>query len=576
MWELTPRRGALLLLINLLTSELQPQTPNRFAIVIDEILADPTPVVGLPNTEFIELKNVSDQPINLKHWKISDGSGSTIISIDYLLRPDSFVVICSAPAASYFAQSVPVIGVSNFPSLNNDEDLISLYSPSGKCIHAVPYNASWFNNAIKSEGGWTLEMIDTRNPCSGENNWKASIDHNGGSPGRKNSVDAQNPDKDPPAFIRAYVLDSTSVIALFSEPLDSNEAANQQHYTLDDPANIPTRAVALPPLFKEVQLKFSEPLRAGKLYQLLITGITDCSHNSIGVNNKRPVGLPTLADSLDVVINEILFNPPGDGVDYLEILNRGKKIIDLSRIYLANRTASGMISAPKKLSEYPYLFFPGDYLAISESNSIVQRHYFSLNPDALMEITSLPSFPDDRGVALVLNETGKVIDELKYEENWHFQLLQRKEGVALERIDPSAKTQWRDNWTSAASAVGYGTPGLVNSQLKTDGIKQGVITIDPLVFSPDNDGVDDLCFIRYEMLEPNCVANIWIYDIHGREIRRLYNNITLAANGTLRWDGLGNHFKALPLGVYILCVEIFNVQGNRRTYNRVVTLARRF
>jgi len=566
---------ALLLLLNLLSVELKGQAPTRNSIVIDEILPDPAPAVGLPNAEFIELKNVSGNPINLKQWKISDGSSTVTINTDYYLQADSFLIICSASVTALFTSFGPVIGLNNFPSLNNEADVITLYSSNGSCIHTVAYQLNWFNNAVKSEGGWTLEMVDTSNPCEGENNWKASIDFKGGTPGRKNSVDGNNPDRKTPTFARAYVLDSITVMTVFDEPLDSNEAANAQHYVFDDPSLLTWRSTAKPPLFKEVELKISRPLEAGKLYQLSITGVKDCSNNFTTVINKNPVGLPSMADSLDLVINEILFNPVSDGVDFVELFNRSQKIIDVSRLYVSNRNANGLINAPKRMSEPPLFFFPGDYLAISESSMNIRQHFYSRNVDWLIDMSSLPSFPDDRGVVLILNDQGKIIDELKYDQDWHFALLQNREGVSLERIDPGASTQLKDNWTSAASTVGFGTPALQNSQYKNAAAQAGLISIDPPIFSPDNDGVDDICFIHYEMTEPNFVANILVFDASGREVRRLYNNAILSQKGTFRWDGLGENYKALPIGIYIIYTEVFNLQGKRKKFRNAVTLARR-
>ena len=576
MRELKSKRMALLLGINLLLHTAYGQVANRYSVVIDEILADPAPVIGLPNAEFIEIKNLSAYEINLKQWKISDGTSTATIMVDYILQPDSFVVISSMPAVNLFSQFGPIIGVSNFPSLNNDEDVISLYSADGKLIHSVAYKSTWFNNAVKSEGGWTLEMIDTRNPCAGERNWKSSLDAKGGTPARKNSIDAVNPDQQPPALIRSFVIDSVTAVAVFDESLDSNEAANPQHYKLDDLSNTTLRCVAISPMYEEIELKFALPFQAEKLYQLSVTGVKDCSSNFIGAINKKPVGLPQIPDSLDLVINEILFDPVSDGIDYVELFNRGNKILDVSNIYIASRNALGIISSPKKIHERPYLFFPGDYLVISENSINIRLHYSTINMDAFLDIASLPSFPDERGVVAILNEQGKILDEFRYDQDWHFTLVRNKEGVSLERIDPAGKTQWRDNWTSAASSVGYGTPGYQNSQYKTVGIQQGSITIDPIVFSPDNNGIDDICFIRYEMTEPNYVANVWIFDVQGREVRKLYSNITLSQKGTLRWDGLGDTFKQLAVGIYIIYIEIFNLQGSRKNLKKPVTLARSF
>ena len=385
-----------------------------------------------------------------------------------------------------------------------------------------------------------------------------------------------NPDQQPPALIRSYIIDSVTAVAVFDESLDSNEAATPQHYKLDDLSNTTLRCVAISPLYQEVELEFTRPLQVEKLYQLSVTGVKDCSSNFIGAINKKPVGLPQIPDSLDLVINEILFNPVSDGADYVELFNVGKKIFDVSNIYISSRNAVGIISAPKRIHEHPYLFFPGEYLVISENSINIRQHYYTVNMEALLDITALPSFPDDRGVVLILSEQGKILDELSYNQDWHFALVRNKEGVSLERIDPAGKTQWRDNWTSAASTVGYGTPGYQNSQYKAGGIHQGLITIDPIVFSPDNDGIEDFCFIKYELAEPNCVANVWVFDVQGREVRKLYGNITMSQKGVLRWDGLGEAFKPLPVGIYIIYVEIFNLQGSRKNFKRTVTLARRF
>ena len=59
------------------------QTAERFDVVITEIMADPSPVVGLPNAEFIEVKNVSSTPFNLNGWKISDATSTATITTSF-------------------------------------------------------------------------------------------------------------------------------------------------------------------------------------------------------------------------------------------------------------------------------------------------------------------------------------------------------------------------------------------------------------------------------------------------------------------------------------------------------------
>jgi hypothetical protein len=62
-------------------------------------------------------------------------------------------------------------------------------------------------------------------------------------------------------------------------------------------------------------------------------------------------------------------------------------------------------------------------------------------------------------VVVILDRTGKILDELGYDAKWHFPLLADPEGVSLERIDYNLPTQDPFNWHSAATSSGYGTPG---------------------------------------------------------------------------------------------------------------------
>ena len=551
------------------------EVPGRYDVVIDEIMPDPVPVVGLPASEYIELKNVSTKSYDLFKWKVSDESSTAVISVHYILMPDSFVIICPVSAASSFAHIGATIGVSSFPSLNNDEDVISLLSPDGKFIHAVHYSNSWFNNAVKGEGGWSLEMIDPHNPCTGSENWKASIDPGGGTPGRKNSVDGSKEDHQSPTLKRCFAEDSNTVVLIFDEPLDSNNAVDPVHYLLEGIGN-PNKIIVLPPLFSNVRLHFLQSLQMNVTYHIAVNGVTDCSNNLIGQFNTSRVGIAREADTMDVVINEILFDPKPGGFDYVELFNRGNKIIDASHLYIANRSTTGSINTPKKIINTPYLIFPGDYLVVTENIDGVQKGYFVKNPGAMIQLSGLPSFPNDQGIVVLLNQQGTIVDELKYDVQWQFPLISNAEGVALERIDPFAPTQQRSNWTSAAFTAGFGTPTYQNSQSLSKKSSSGGITIDPPVFSPDNDGYNDICFIFYEMNEPNYVANISIYDINGTEIKRLFNNITLSQKGYLSWDGLGENNKRLPSGLYILYTIVFNLQGKTKTFRNVVVLARRF
>jgi hypothetical protein len=459
--------------------------------------------------------------------------------------------------------------------LDNTADLIYLRSPQNKIIHAVNYTDAWYQNELKKDGGWSLEMIDTKNPCSGMSNWKASTNLNGGTPGKKNAADAVNADVIAPKLLRAYAIDNLNLVLTYDEPLDSLKAATASNYFISDGIGTPLSAITISPTFDKVNLKLSIPIIRNKIYTVTASAVSDCAGNSITTKNSARVGLGEVAGQLDIVINEILFNPKSNGTDYVEIYNRSNKIIDLKQTYIANRNSAGVISNIKPLSAENELFFPGDFMVATEDPEIIKRDFITKNMDAFVTVVPMPSYNDDKGDVIILNAQGDITDELQYDEKWHFKLIDNDEGIALERIDYNTPTQQQDNWHSAATSVGYGTPTYKNSQYKINDGVQGTITITPEIVSPDNDGLDDFATINYAFPSPGYVANIIIFDAAGRAVRYLQRNALCGITGNYRWDGLGENSQQLQVGIYIIYTEIFNLEGKKKQFKNTIVLARR-
>ena len=561
------------LFLILLLAPLYSLTQNRYDVVIDEIMADPTPQISLPSNEWIELRNVSANPVNLQNWRIGDATGQSGPLPNLILQPDSFVIICTGSAVAAMQVYGRVISVTSFPSLDNDGDQLFLKSNTGLTIHAVSYSLSWYQNAVKSDGGWTLEMIDSKNPCAGVSNWKSSTDTKGGSPGIKNSVDAANNDQSGPSVKNAYAIDNLTIVMVFDEPVDSLKGATPGNYSIDGGLSIQS-AISLSPLFDKAQLRLNTAMQANTVYNIAVSNVTDCKNNAVGAKNKAKIGLAADAALTEMVINEILFNPKSGGSDYVEFYNRSNKIFDANKLYVANRNSSGAISSAKLLSTIPWYLFPGDHIVVTEDPINLSLDYMVQNPDAVFVVSSLPSFPDDEGDVILLNSQGAVIDEVKYKDDWQFALLDNTDGVALERIDADGLSQEAGNWHSAASTARYGTPTYKNSQHKLIQSISATVDVTPKVFSPDNDGRDDIATIQYKTTEPGYIANITIYDANGRPVRNLVKNGTLGLQGYWTWDGLDDKRLKLPVGTYIFFTEIFNLNGKKEIFKNVVVLAR--
>ncbi|MFN5762787.1 MAG: hypothetical protein ACK44U_11950, partial [Sphingobacteriales bacterium] len=135
-----------------------------------------------------------------------------------------------------------------------------------------------------------------------------------------------------------------------------------------------------------------------------------------------------------------------------------------------------------------------------------------------------PSYPDDKGSAVLLDEQGTILDELTYDEKWHFTLLTNKESISLERVNPKGKTQESGNWHSASGTNGYATPGYRNSQQFDHQSSGKYFSLNTKIISPDNDGQEDYMMLTYDLPAQGAVMTIRIYDAAGREITKLANN----------------------------------------------------
>jgi len=424
---------------------------------------------------------------------------------------------------------------------------------------------------LKKDGGWSLEMIDTRNPCSGSTNWKASTDERGGTPGHLNSVDGINADERSPKLLGAFSEDSTHLTLVFNEPLDSLKGGTISNYMISDGISV-LSAETIAPLFDKVSINLSSTLVPDKVYTVTASNVPDCSGNVISHDNTTRFGLASFPDTFDIVINEMLFHPRPGGTDYIEIYNRSRKIFDVKQLHIANRNNTGVISNISKLSEESRLFFPGDFIMLAEDIAVVQQQYLCKDPGALLTVPNLPSFPNDKGDVIILNAQGDVLDEVRYNDKWHFSLLSSTEGVALERIDYNSPSI-ESNFHSAATSAGYGTPGYKNSQYTSNQFS-GEMTLSPEIFSPDNDGLDDFLTINYRFPSAGYVANITIFDANGRPVRYLQQNALCGISGNYRWDGLDAKNQKLQRGIYIVYTEIFNTSGNKKQFKNTVVLAR--
>ena len=128
--------------------------------LIGQIMATPTPSQGLPEREYIEVLNVSGEILALDGVIFSDATSSTTLP-SYNLSPGKRIILTPNSGVSDLSAYGDVLGVSNWPNLNRTSDRLRLHNSSNQEIFRVNYNDSWYANATKAMGGYSLEMIDT-------------------------------------------------------------------------------------------------------------------------------------------------------------------------------------------------------------------------------------------------------------------------------------------------------------------------------------------------------------------------------------------------------------------------------
>jgi hypothetical protein len=171
------------------------------------------------------------------------------------------------------------------------------------------------------------------------------------------------------------------------------------------------------------------------------------------------------------------------------------------------------------------------------------------------------------------------MDSFTYSEDLHLPLLDDVNGVSLERRSYDRPGDEASNWASAASTVGYGTPGLPNSQFseqENPTTTNDCFEIAPKVFTPDSDGFEDYTELFYGCNATGLVANIYIYDSQGVLVRNLAQNATLAAQGSIRWDGTTDEGQKARTGYYLLFIETFDSNGNLQQFRKRVVVGNKF
>jgi hypothetical protein len=324
--------------------------------------------------------------------------------------------------------------------------------------------------------------------------------------------------------------------------------------------------------YKQQLLNFSlmTALEKSKVHLLEIQGITDRAGHAL-VNPAFSLTLTEAWTPGDIIFNEVMFHQPDKSYEYIEFYNRSAKLIDCSGWVFATRKTDGTLNTGQKLPPAT-LMAPGTYLCVTAQPDSLRSYHQA--PDTARLLKTGWSALNNESAILVLTNASRdtIIDEFQYFADMHHVLIKNLKGVALERIDPYDASGELRNWHSASSLSGFGTPGYRNSQYREQGagnVTNRFFSTQKAWFSPDNDGADDLFYLKYEFPENGYSLQFQVLNASGERVFATGMNEIAGTSGKWVWDGSTLKRTIAPPGIYIVVVEWHQLSVGKRGISRI-------
>ncbi|MBQ3656238.1 MAG: lamin tail domain-containing protein [Bacteroidales bacterium] len=503
-------------------------------IVINEIMADVSPApFALPEKKYVEIFNTSRNAFNIKNYTFVIGQDEFVLpemwlkAGDYLVLDDSFIKTDKLTVSGKF---------------------LALKNADGKCLDSLTYSVSLYNDDDKKSGGFSMERIDPKKNCYQQNNWKASQNLAGGTPGEKNSVYKVTSETETEIKIeKTFAVNKNQALVWFNSEILSAD--------IDKPFAITSDK-------KSILVTFENDFLDGKNYELQIKKVQNFSCSLL--ENITENFVYQKPDYQDIVINEILFNPVTGGKRFVELYNNSDYEFSLYGLSLNSLTTE------KSCTVNDFLFLPQrEYVVLTADTSDIQSKYDC--GGLFLQDKKFPTLDEKEGILVLKNIDNITLDSVYYSKTFHNKFLSSQEGVSLERLDFNDDNKWQ----SASESYGFATPGKENSrseifQPEPQGDYQDEITIENQLFTPLNEDKMFTLVFNFKTLETT--LNISVYDEKGRFKKTLADNLVAAKNEKVSWDGLDEASNRCPTGIYIVLIKTADSFGNAKNYKKVCVI----
>ncbi len=460
---------------NYLYSRIEPGYPPQ-SIIVNEIMY--APLGGEP--EWVELFNRTEEPVNLKNWKVSDvvtTPATATITSDVIIPSGGYLVLARDSSIFNYHRFIPSEVVKiNLPVLNNDADGVVLRDNRGQTIDSVFYSSSW-----GGAGGFSLERIDSEALSNLAGNWGSSLDIEQSTPGRVNSItpkefdlllaevsfDPRFPVPGDDVFISAKIRNTGSAIA---NPFSVEFLFDSDGDLIPDQLLGRTDSG---PLNSGDSVTITSSAAITNVMEDILTAVRVIYQNDEDTLNNYVERMlrPGFAER-SVLINEVMCAPTGSEPEWFEIVN-----VSGDTLNLKNWSVSDVLTTPTKnfLTTDDFFVEPGEYLLVTKDSSI-----FSYHPDVNVRVlyTNFGTLGNTSDGVVIYDFRDGIIDSLFYKSSWG-----GRNGYSLERISLESATNDSSNWLTSLSPR-RSTPGKPNSIVTIPPYTRGALVINEIMYDP--------------------------------------------------------------------------------------------
>ena len=539
-------------------------TPHAFGdIVFAEIMANPKGITSLPEVEYIELLNRTTRRLSLKGCRFFYNDKKYELP-QMELDAKSRVILCHSSKSSLFRPDIPILAIPSFPILANVGKLIYLESPDGKLLHWIEYSDKWYADTKKKEGGYALEMIDPDFLYSSPRNWGACQAAAGGTPGKANSIEKENPDEEPVYLISHSLTAAQNLSFHFSKPIEKEALSDRIQSEVGDDF---TLLSADYPRNTRYQVTLSEQLSPEDL-SIRLDNLSCIDGVPLLNCGTLLFGDPDTLSSGSIGINELLVQPHPGSAPFIEIRNQSDKLFDLSDLFLTVLDADSLPITLYPVTAEATLCEPHSYVLISTDPLSVFDQYGYEGVPRIIAIPKLPPLPPSQGNLALTDRSGKIIESVYYHNSFHDSSLPSLTGVSLERRTLNQSALIRQNWTSGNRTTRFATPGYTNyadpelAENNRTEISEGDhfrLRHNKLRLNPDSP--ESELVLLYQFDRKGVRLNTTLYTATGLKVARLAVDCELELSGELIWKNeWRNRYSESP-GIYVLLVEYASPEG---------------